>query len=230
MTEPRCTLQDVSQAADELMALGCKVGAQHINDGATRLAFLDEIKAFADEVYQDIEDGVISAAEGVEAFWDEHEALRVKAKFYAMNGITTGAGAMQIKAGVAVTGGTLGIGSPFGALLISHGANNIYEGSTNIYNGPNGLNTQGPLRLGYQALMGGVDEGNILYGSVDIFSSAGSLMVLKRKPESIQLFRRDPINFEHAYKQSGKIALIFEGIANFVTILSILPEDSDVEK
>lgn len=229
MKDPLCTLKDVDQAAEELMTLGCKVGAAHINDGAMRLSFLGEISAFTEEVYQDIEDGVMSAAEGVEALWDEHEALRDKAAFYVMNGITTGAGAMQIKAGFAVTGGTLGIGSPFGALLISHGANNIYEGSVNTYNGPKDLNAQGPLRLGYQTLMGGVNEGNMLYGSIDIFSSAGSLMILKRKSKSIQLFRRDPINFEYAYKQSGKLALIFEGIANFVTVLSMTPEDNPEE-
>lgn len=229
MNAPLCTLKDVDQAAEELMALGCKVGALHINDGAARLGFLGEIRAFAEEVYQDIKDGVISAAEGVEALWDEHEALRDKAGFYLTNGITTAAGAMQIKAGVTVTGGTLGVGSPFGALLISHGVNNIYEGSVNIYNGPKYLNAQGPMRLGYQTLMGGMNEGNILYGSIDILSSAGSLMVLKRKPKSIQLFRRDPINFEHAYKQSGKLALIFEGVANFVTILSMTPENNPEE-
>ena len=62
--DQHCTLKDVNQVAEELMALGCKVSAMHINDGAARLGFLGEISAFAEEVFQDIEDGIISAAEG----------------------------------------------------------------------------------------------------------------------------------------------------------------------
>ncbi|KQB52328.1 hypothetical protein AQS70_14675 [Pseudomonas endophytica] len=224
MTEPRCTLQDVSQAADELMALGCKVGAQHINDGATRLAFLEKIKAFADEVYQDIEDGVISAAQGLEAFWDEHKALRDKAVFYAMNGITLAGGVAQVELGVAVTAASYGVGVPLGALFIAHGTNNIYEGVGNIYNGPESPSTVGPTRYFYQQRAGSVYQGNMQYGSMDLMLSVGGMTRLIRKEKSIQLFRHDPINYERAYKQAGKVALFFEAAVDGVTIYSMSKE------
>ncbi|MFP3516129.1 DUF4225 domain-containing protein [Pseudomonas sp. SIMBA_077] len=217
-------MEDVSQAADELMALGCKVGALHINDGATRLSFLGEIRAFAEEVYQDIEDGVISAAEGVEAFWDEHEALRVKAKFYAMNGITLAGGVAQVELGVAVTGASYGVGAPLGMLLIAHGTNNIYEGIGNIHNGPESPSTVGPTRYLYQQRAGSVYEGNMQYGSMDLILSASGMMRRTRKEKSIQLFRYDPLNYERAYKQAGKKALFFEAVVDATTIYSMSEE------
>jgi len=225
MTEPRCTLEDVSQAADELMALGCKVGALHINDGATRLSFLGEIRAFAEEVYQDIEDGIISAAEGVEAFWDEHEALRVKAKFYFINGVTVGGGFMQTYLGVTTTVVTRGAALPIGTGFIAHGTNNMYEGVINIYNGPSKKSAIGLTRKSYQYAMGGVYEGNMAYGYADLALSFKGLMQLTRKPKTLQLFRRDPINYDRAYKLTGKLALSFEAIVDFVTINSMIAEE-----
>lgn len=225
MNAPLCTLKDVDQAAEELMALGCKVGALHINDGAARLGFLGEIRAFAEEVYQDIKDGVISAAEGVEALWDEHEALRDKGKFYAINGITVAGGVVQVKLGTVITGASGGIAVTVGGLMISHGVNNIYEGLESIYNGPNKPSVVGPTRWLYQEIAGGVYAGNIAYGTTDLVLSAFGVLRLVRTPGSVQLFRRDPFNYEHAYNQAGRLALLLEGSVDAITLNSILNEE-----
>ena len=225
MKNELCTLKDVSQAADELMALGCKVGAMHVNDGAARLSFLDEIRAFSEEVFQDIEDGIISAAEGVEAFWDEHEALRGKAGFYLTNGITVAGGVAQTYVGATTIVMTRGLAMPAGLGYIAHGTNNVFEGSTNIYNGPNTKASIGPTRALYQYMADDAYEGNMAYGSMDLALSIKGFMYLRRKPNTLQLFRRDPINHDHSYKLMGKMALSFESIVNFVTIKSMMTEE-----
>ena len=225
MKEQLCTLKDVDQAAEKLMALGCKVSAMHINDGAARLGFLGEIRAFAEEVYQDIGDGVISAAEGVEALWDEHEALRDKASFYLTNGITVAGGVVQVELGTVITGASGGTAVPVGGLMISHGVNNIYEGIGNIYNGPNKPSVVGPTRWLYQEIAGGVYEGNIAYGTTDLALSAYGVFRLVRTPGSAQLFRQDPINYENAYKQAGRLSLLLEGSVDAITINSMINEE-----
>lgn len=225
MNAPPSTLKDVDQAAEELMALGCKVGALHINDGAARLGFLGEIRAFAEEVYQDIKDGVISAAEGVEALWDEHEALRGKAGFYLTNGITVAGGVAQTYVGATTIVMSRGLAILPGLGYIAHGTNNVFEGSTNIYKGPNAKAAIGPTRAFYHYMADDANEANMAYGSMDLAFSIKGFMYLRRKPNTLQLFRRDPINYDHSYKLMGKMALSFESIVNFVTIKSMMTEE-----
>jgi hypothetical protein len=45
-----------------------------------------------------------------------------------------------------------------------------------------------------------------------------------RKPDSMQLFRYDPVSNERAYQQAGVLALFFEGIADSITLRSIAKE------
>lgn len=227
MNNSRCTQADIDQAAEELIALGRKACALHINDGVARLSFMRQVDAFVDEVVQDVVDGVISAREGLETLWEEHEALRGKVGFYMQNGITVVGGAAQVELGVVVSGASYGVGAPFGGLLIAHGTNNIYEGFGNIYNGPDMPSTVGPVRYFYQQRAGSVYKGNMAYGSLDLILSAGGLLRRSRKLTSAQLFRRDPINYERAYKQYGKPALLFEGLVDIITIKSMLEDKNN---
>lgn len=79
--EAQCSLEDLNQAAEELIALGCAAGAMHIHDGVARLSFLGEVSAFVDEVVEEVKEGVISAAEGVAVFWEEQRELRSQVFF-----------------------------------------------------------------------------------------------------------------------------------------------------
>jgi len=40
----------------------------------------------------------------------------------------------------------------------------------------------------------------------------------------VELFRRDPINYEMAYRQSGRLALFFEVLVDFFTIDSMVSD------
>ncbi|MOA44870.1 hypothetical protein D3C78_1672090 [compost metagenome] len=46
-----------------------------------------------------------------------------------------------------------------------------------------------------------------------------------RKVDSVQLFRRDPLNYESVYQQSGKLALFFEALVDSITINSMVSKD-----
>lgn len=117
-------------------------------------SFSSIISHYVSEVIKDVNDGVISAWEGVKEIRDEYADLSSKAIFYAKNGIGVVAGAMQVEVGITVTGASYGLGAPVGAFFIGHGVNNMYEGGMNIYNGPDGPAVQGPTRRAYQFFMG----------------------------------------------------------------------------
>lgn len=68
-------------------------------------------------------------------------------------------------------------------------------------------------------------KGDMAYGSIDLILSAGGMMRPIRKMDSVQLFRRDPINYEFAYQQTGKLALFFEVLVNSITINSMTQEE-----
>ncbi len=46
-----------------------------------------------------------------------------------------------------------------------------------------------------------------------------------RKTDSLQLFRRDPLNYESAYQQTGKLALFFEVLVDSITVNSMISEE-----
>ena len=226
--EAQCSLEELNQAAEELIALGCAASAMHIHDGVARLGFLGEVSAFVDEVIEDVKEGVISAAEGVAVFWEEQQELRDKVLFYGVNGITVVGGATQVELGVAITGASYGVGTPFGAMLVAHGANNIYEGVGNIINGPNSQGAVvGPVRYLYQQRSNSIYEGNMAYGAVDLILSGGGLVRAIRKKESVQLFLQDPMNCEMSYRQAGKIALSLEGVVDALTMYSMNRETAN---
>ncbi|KPG90308.1 hypothetical protein AEQ67_31240 [Pseudomonas sp. RIT-PI-q] len=222
MNETSCDIHDVTKAASDLVAVGCNIGMTHFTDGIARLRFSSIISVYANEVIQAVDEGLISAWQGLQELRVEHEALLSKALFYTQNGIGVLAGGMQIEVGIAVTGASWGIGAVPGALLIGHGANNIAEGMANIYNGPAAPSTQGPIRRGYQALFRDSYNGNMAYYSTDLLLSGYGMFRTVRKPGSLQFFRYDPISNERAYQQSGTLALLFEGLVDSITLNSMI--------
>ena len=228
MNEDACEIHDVTKAASDLVAVGCSIGMAHFSDGVVRLRFGSMISSYANEVIQAVDEGLISAWQGVQELRSEHEELLSKANFYTQNGISVLAGGMQIELGIAITGTSWGIGVVPGALLIGHGANNIAEGVANIYNGPDAPSVQGPLRRGYQALFRDSYKGNMAYYSTDLLLSGYGMFRTVRKAGSSQLFRYDPVSNVPAYQHSGALALFFEGLVDSITLNSMVKESSMV--
>jgi len=225
VNEQSCDIHDVAEAGADLVALGCTISATSFDDGIIQLQFGSVISDYVNEIISDVSEGVISAWEGVQEIRAEYAELASKAAFYAQNGIGVVAGVMQVEVGIGITGASYGIGAPAGALLVAHGVNNIYEGGMNIYQGPTAKAAQGPTRRVYQALLKDDHEGNMAYGVFDLFLSAKGMMRPIRKTDSVELFRRDPLNYEPAYQQAGKLALFFEVLVDSITINSMVSEE-----
>ena len=224
MNEQTCSVHDVTKTARNLVSYGATLGQKFGFDSITKNKFSLQIATFSNWVIKEVHEGTLSAWEGMQALLAEHEALRAKAWFYTKNGIGVAAGALQIKAGIAITGATAGAAVVPGAFLMGHGANNMYEGGMNIYNGPNAPSAEGPMKTLYQKAMGDVYKGNMAYYSADLGLSAISMGWLVRKPGSVQLFRRDSKNYEMTYKQTGTLALFFEAVVDGLNITSMCAE------
>lgn len=222
MNESSCDIHDVTRSASDLVAAGCAIGMAHIPDGFARLRFGSIIASYVDEVIQAVDEGVISAWQAVQEIRAEYEDLSSKARFYLQNGVGVVAGVMQVRTGFTIIGTPGGLGVIPGTLMVGHGANNIYEGFGNIYRGPGAPSTVGPVRYFYRDMFD--EKGDMVYYSMDLFLSAIGVFRPVSKPGSVELFRRDPINYEMAYRQSGRLALFFEVLVDFFTIDSMVSD------
>ena len=222
MNESSCDIHDVTRSASDLVAAGCAIGMAHIPDGFARLRFGSIIASYVDEVIQAVDEGVISAWQAVQEIRAEYEDLSSKARFYLQNGVGVVAGVMQVRTGFTIIGTPGGLGVIPGTLMVGHGANNIYEGFGNIYRGPGAPSTVGPVRYFYRDMFD--EKGDMVYYSMDLFLSAIGFFRPVSKPGSVELFRRDPINYEMAYRQSGRLALFFEVLVDFFTIDSMVSD------
>ena len=222
MNESSCDIHDVTRSASDLVAAGCAIGMAHIPDGFARLRFGSMVASYVDEVIQAVDEGVISAWQGVQEIRAEYEDLASKARFYLQNGVGVVAGVMQVRTGFTIIGTPGGLGVIPGTLMVGHGANNIFESFGNIYRGPGAPSTVGPVRYFYRDMFD--EKGDMIYYSMDLFLSAIGVFRPVSKPGSVELFRRDPINYEMAYRQRGRLALFFEVLVDFFTIDSMLSD------
>lgn len=224
MNESSCDIHDVTRSASDLVAAGCAIGMAHIPDGFARLRFGSMVAAYVDEVIQAVDEGVISAWQGVQEIRAEYEDLASKARFYLQNGVGVVAGVMQVRTGFTIIGTPGGLGVIPGTLMVGHGANNIYESFGNIYRGPGAPSTVGPVRSAYR-VMSNDGDGDMVYYSVDLWLSAYGLFRYVQKPGAVELFRRDPINYEVAFRQAGKLALSLEVLVDLLTIDAMFSRD-----
>ncbi|WP_339548170.1 DUF4225 domain-containing protein [Pseudomonas sp. RA_35y_Pfl2_P32] len=167
-----------------------------------------------------------SAWQALQDIRAEYEDLSSKARFYLQNGIGVAAGVMQVQTGGAIIGGSRGLGAAPGALMVGHGVNNIYEGMANIYRGPDAPGAVGPVRYVYRTAFGN-DKEDVAYYSIDLLVSAYGVLRSVSKPGSVELFRRDPINYEMAYRQAGRLSLSFEVLVDLLAIDAIISEGGE---
>jgi hypothetical protein len=224
MNDDSCDVHDVTKAASDLVAFGCSIGATQLYDSFLQLQFSSIVSSYANEIIQAVDEGLISARQGLQNIRDEYAELSSKAMFYTQNGIGILAGAIQIQTGASLLGKSRGIKLSGGLTYVAHGANNIYESAGNIYNGPDAPSTVGPIRKTYQHLAKNTKTGNTIYYSVDLGLSVFGVMSLVRKNYTLELFRKDPINYERAYRHMGKLALTFEALVDTITIKNIAEE------
>lgn len=189
MNDETCDVHDVTKAASDLVALGCSIGATQLYDSFMQLQFSSIVSSYANEIIQAIDEGIISAWQGVQEIREEYAELSSKALFHAENGAGMVARPMQMEAGAP--------------------------------------GVVGPVRAFYQDQPGNIYEGNMAYYSMDVYLSINGLSKLARKPDSMQLFNRNPINSEMIYKQTGKLALAFDALVDAITIKTMIKNNGD---
>jgi len=209
---------EVSHAAGILTGQACTISAQHIQDGMLRIQFNREVAYYARGIVRDVEDGRKSAEEGLRALEDEQSAL-TRSATALQQGIGLAAGILQVTGGVAMCGGTYGLGCGIGLAIVAHGLNNIYENGTNLLEAR--TDSQGYVRKFYQGvseMSGGTEfEGNMAYGAFDLaFSGYGAFRKVLR-PGSWRLFKYVETDYIIAYKRLNKRARMFDRASDAVT-------------
>lgn len=215
-----CDIHDVAKSATGLVSFSCTLGAMHFDDGVMQLQFSAFIAAYANGIVRAVEDGAISAWQGLQEIKREYAGLSEKASFYAQNLVGILGGSVQIEAGAAMI--TTVVGAPIGGMLVAHGINNIYEGFRNIYNGPEATSAIGPTRKIYRQIFNNASDGDMAYYSVDLMLSILGMTKKVRTPESVELFLKDPINYKRAYRQAGKATLAFEALVDYYSIKTMM--------
>ncbi|MHC8344247.1 DUF4225 domain-containing protein [Pseudomonas sp. RT6P73] len=225
-----CDYWAVSKAAGNLTSQACTLSARHIKDGTLRLQFNREVSYYARGIVNDVAQGRKSADQGLKEIKSEQSSLLSQASEIAMKSVGAIAGALQIATGAGVCYGSAGtLCLFFGAPMMAHGANNIYESGRNILK--NRTDTEGPVRKGYQAMAKSFKyterEGNIAYGSFDVGLSIYGAGRLVLKADSWRLFRYVRTDYVRAYKNTPTSVLILERSADAMTINGIHKEWSD---
>ena len=224
MSDQQCDIHDVTKAASDLMSLGCTASGTYLSDSLAQVQFSSFIANYVNEIIRDVNEGIITAWDGVQELRAEYDGLIHTTWFYARNGIGVAAGVMQVEVGVAISASSGGLAVIPGTLLAGHGVNNIYEGIGNIHNGPEDESITGPTRAAYQAIFRGEHRGNMAYYTTDFLLSGFGLLHSVRKSETTQLFVRDSINYEKAHRQTSSLAMFFEGLIDSLTIDSLHSE------
>lgn len=218
-------LRQLNQAASYLANQACTVSVQRIKDATLRLQFNREVAYYARGIVKDVQHGKKSLEQGLEDIKKEQNGLVSHTLLdKALLGVGMAAGGLQVATGGGVcyvSAGALCFG--FGAPLILHGGNNIYENGRNLWAGHS--DTQGPIRKVYHAVAivsGGTErEGNIAYGVADLAGSVFGAGRLVLKPEAWRLFRYVRADYLRGY-QTATVGGTAVGLASDgITVKSI---------
>ena len=182
-----CDYWMVSQAAAKLGSQASTLGARHIKDGTLRLQFNREVSYYARGVVNDVSQGNKSAEQGLKELKDEQNSLLIQARDVALRGAGVISGALQFAVGAGICYASVGTLCLFaGAPMMLNGTNNIYENGRDLFE--NRTDTVGPVRTGYRAISGILGKGNceadVLYGIIDLSSSAYGIGRMVLKPDS----------------------------------------------
>ncbi|WP_353241624.1 DUF4225 domain-containing protein [Providencia sp.] len=214
--------------AQQLIDCANNICEKHLYFPDIKAAFRSEIEAFASMIVEQVESGQKSYEQGSAELKETEKDIVEQSIDWLLNGLSILGGIGQIWAGGALcmTGG----GCFIGAMLISHGANNIYEGTVGIHEGHS--NANGFLKEGYQAAATGLgfDEsvGTLAYDMADFgLSMHGKLKLVPKlnefgeaeKPLYLKKYARQ--DMERAYKQTRDILLRFDMINDVISIVKI---------
>lgn len=213
---------ELHQSTANLTRYACIVSSRHIRDVAVRARFNRAMVYSVRQVLEEVRSAKISVEEGLKKIEEEHKGLTKIQTTEALIGLR--AGIYQFADGLEVCRSV--VTCTYGLPAMIHGANNAYENGGKLWTGDAGF--AGPVRKLYRNAAEGLGkravDGDVAYGSVDIFLSGYALLRKVPKKGSWMLFRRSPTDLERAYKQMGKVSLVGDSSATVLTIKSLLKD------
>ncbi|QVM92300.1 DUF4225 domain-containing protein [Pseudomonas entomophila] len=218
---------DVTQAATRLTAFACTVSARHLRHGMARMQFNREIAYFSKQVVDKVALQQLSPEDGLKLLKAEEVSLRGQAEKLGQQVIGFVGGVSQVAAGAGACATGPILCTFFGAPMLAHGANNVYENGNNMWNKRN--NTIGPVRKGYQQVAGKLGyaerEGNLAYYTVDIGLAGYGVFFRKLlKPGAWRLYKYHDIDRARAFRVMGHHTLFLEGLVSSVTTYQLIME------
>lgn len=212
---------DVNQAATRLTAFACTVSARHLSHGMERMQFNREIAYFSKRIMDDVATQRLTPEEGLKALKAEQASLLIQAEKLALPIAGLMGGISQVASGAGACVKRRMLCTFFGAPLLAHGANNLYENGNHI--GAQRGDVVGPVRRGYQQVAKKLGyserDGNLLYYTVDLgLSGYGVFFRKELKPGAWRLFKYHNIDKMRGFRMMGKPTLFLEGVVSAATM------------
>ncbi|WP_311568023.1 DUF4225 domain-containing protein [Photobacterium arenosum] len=238
---------EVKLAVRGLLRQANSISLTHLNNPMIQHQFRSEYLWLGKCLVDDYENGILSKNQVARYVRQERQSLIDQSKELAKYGIGFVAGVGQFLGGTGICLSSTVLSfagaswcSTMGAAMMAHGGNNIYENSYNMtgnlaqnykgeYTGTYGDGT-GWLKKQYQKYVKRLgyseNEGNLIYGAVDIGTSVYGLWnKVKKVPNAnvpnarqLILFRSFAQDFEKGWRTMSGTALGAEGLANGITI------------
>lgn len=242
----------VRKAGKGLTMQATSLANRHIRSGVLKNQFVREIDRFEQCLVNDVERGKKTKKQALTEMKREQSSLMEQSSLIASKGIGTIAGAMQVAAGGAICIYSAASLCSIGALLVTHGFNNMYENGKYFVDGDE--DATGLVREAYQgaAEFAGYPKsyGNMAYYGVDLALS-GYGMVAKtttvkdadkayqilskgtsqtwtksRNAKRFKLFRYSAEDYLRGYQAAKKSSLATEVVADGLTINALHGEVS----
>ena len=242
----------VRKAGKGLTMQATSLANRHIRSGVLKNQFVREIDRFEQCLVNDVERGKKTKEQALTEMKREQSSLMEQSSLIASKGIGVIAGAMQVAAGGAICIYSAASLCSIGALLVAHGANNMYENGKYFVDGEE--DATGLVREAYQgaAEFAGYPKsyGNMAYYGVDLALSgygvfaktttvknaAETYQIVSKtnlkpmpwtkspKAKQLKLFRYSAEDYLRGYQASSRLSLGAESVSDSFTTYSLYKE------
>ncbi len=246
MQKNQADVDDLATTSEELRDTAYSLGYKYIHNSDVRGAFLKEEDDFINNIEKEVGQYCLSYDAGIRMMKKElehlnrqkHELDMNKLQLYIIaekekekNSFTTitlkrvgfVSGGMQIYAGGSICVASLGLAcAGFGAPLMAHGSNNMYEnGYYLLYREDVSGYTKDAYRYVANTLGYSNDDADIVYNVADLGLSGYGLGRQVLKPDAWKLFRYIKTDYTRGWKLMGDAELGVELIGDANTVLGI---------
>ncbi|NOH26419.1 DUF4225 domain-containing protein [Vibrio europaeus] len=231
-------LWEVQAASRQLNMSASSLMHKHITNGPLKLKFSQSVALQGKCLVQDFEKGNKTKTQVLQELKKEERSLWEQSDVIFSKGIGFVAGTMQIASGTGMCFASVGSMCAFGAMLIAHGSNNVYENGRYFLDGNE--NHVGLVRQGYRGIaeFAGYDAsyGDIAYYGIDLGLSVKGMIgrTTKVKPPTsgnffkdsnkLKLFSYTAEDYLRGYQAANRYTLGFGAMADGLTAINLIDE------